>query len=359
MASSFLAFLAGDSVVEALLSDEAEIAAMLAFEAALAQAQAGIGLIPQEAAAAIRAACDAFTPDLAVLAEGMETDGVLGPSFVAALRGTVAEPHGRWLHKGATSQDIIDTALVLRLKLVLAELDARLAGLAEALEALKAAQGLTPLMAQTRMQRALPFTAADKIETWLRPLARHRARLVEIAPRLLVVQFGGPVGTRSGVDGQGDGIAEGLAERLGLGAAPPWHTARDTIVEFGDWLALVAGSLGKIGADVALMAQNEVGAVRIEGGGGSSAMPHKSNPVGAEALVALARFNAGLSGVLAQSLVHENERSGAAWTLEWLTLPRMTITTAAALRHALRLIGAIQFTPGTSEQATQWPAKNP
>ncbi|SHG52985.1 3-carboxy-cis,cis-muconate cycloisomerase [Kaistia soli DSM 19436] len=345
MTTSLLSALAGDAAIEAFFSEGSEIEAMLAFETALAGAEADAGIIPSESAAAIAATCHAFRPPLDALRAGMAKDGVVGPSFVALLRTAVGEPHGKWLHFGATSQDLVDTALILRLKPIIAELSARLAALISALRHLQEINGGVALMAQTRMQRALPFTAADKIDTWLRPLERDEARLAEITPRLLVVQFGGPVGTRSGLDGKGDLIAEKLAERLGLSAAPAWHTARDSIIEWGGWLSLVSGTLGKIGADIALMAQNEVAAVQIAGGGGSSAMPHKSNPVDAEVLTALARFNAGLAGTLHQALVHENERSGAAWTLEWLVLPTMAITTGAALRHAAQLIAAMQFLP--------------
>ncbi len=345
MTSALLSALAGDATIEAFFSEGSEIEAMLAFETALAGAEADVGIVSPEAAAAITAACNGFRPPLDALRAGMAKDGVVGPSFVALLRKAVAEPHGQWLHFGATSQDLVDTGLVLRLKPVIAELSARLAGLIGTLERLKTTEGAIALMAQTRMQRALPFTARDKIDTWLRPLERDRARLAEIAPRLLVVQFGGPVGTRSGLSGKGDLVVQKLAERLGLSAAPSWHTARDSIAEWGSWLALVTGTLGKLGADVALMAQNEVAAVHIAGGGGSSAMPHKSNPVAAEVLVALARFNAGLVGTLHQALVHENERSGAAWTLEWLVLPQMAITAGAALRHAGQLVEALRFLP--------------
>ena len=134
-----------------------------------------------------------------------------------------------------------------------------------------------------------------------------------------------------------------MAERLGLSLAPPWHSQRDAIVEFGSWLALVAGSLGKMGQDVALMTQNAVGTARLGGGGTSSAMAHKQNPVPAELLVTLARFAAGLAGTLAGALVHENERSGSAWTLEWLVLPQMAVAAGAALRTALTLVGNLTF----------------
>ena len=133
-----------------------------------------------------------------------------------------------------------------------------------------------------------------------------------------------------------------MAKRLDLGLATPWQAQRDPIVALGNLLALIAGTLGKIGMDVTLLAQNEVAAVTLAGGGGSSAMAHKSNPVNAEVLVALARQVAGLSGTLNQALVHENERSGAAWTLEWLTLPTMLVSTGASLRLAQKLVEQIR-----------------
>jgi 3-carboxy-cis,cis-muconate cycloisomerase len=197
------------------------------------------------------------------------------------------------------------------------------------------------------MQQALPFTVADKIDTWIEPLERHREALQNLAPRLLVIQLGGPVGTRSELKDHGDAVADAMAEILGLGLAPSWHSQRDRIGEFGAFLSLLAGTLGKIGQDIALMAQNEVGEVRLATGGGSSAMPHKSNPVPAEVLVTLARFNAGMLGTLHQALVHENERSGAAWTLEWMVLPQMVVSTAAALSRAQALVTGMSFVPGT------------
>jgi 3-carboxy-cis,cis-muconate cycloisomerase len=219
----------------------------------------------------------------------------------------------------------------------------RLTALEKKFAEISETQGKASLMAHTRMQQALPFTVADKLRTWSEPLARQRAALAGIRRSLLVVELGGPVGDRASFEGKGDDVARGLAQRLDLGIAEPWHSARDPIVAFGSLLSLVSGSLGKFGADVALLAQNEIGAITVAGGGGSSAMAHKSNPVNAEVLVALARYNAGLVGVLHQALVHENERSGAAWTLEWLTLPQMLVTTGASLRLALALADQISF----------------
>ena len=342
---SLLEVLTGDDEIAAIFSDAADLTAMLAFESALAEAQAAANLIPAAAAAAIVRACRDFQPDWDKLRQGMIKDGVVGPALVSALRLAVGAEHRQWVHFAATSQDLVDTSLVLRLRTVVDLLEARLVALLADLQGLRAAQGSVPLMAHTRMQAALPFTARDKIETWQRPLERHLARLAEIRPRLLALQFGGPIGVPAIPDGKGTGFLDDLASRLSLAPALPWHTARDAIVEFGSLLSLVTGALGKFGQDVVLLAQSEVGAVRLAQGGSSSAMAHKSNPVGAEVLVALARFNAGLAGTLHQALVHENERSGAAWTLEWLTLPRLAITAGAALHHAGALCAGLTFQP--------------
>ena len=334
-----LSALVGDPETEAYFTDGADLAAMLRVESALAEAEAAVGLIPAEHADRIVRTCIGFEPDRASLAAGLSRDGVVVPELVRQIRAAVGDPDAKSLHGGATSQDIIDTSLILRLVPVLEIFEARIAALDVSLRALSARDGTTSLMAQTRMQQALPFTAADKIETWRAPLARHQVRLAELRPRLLQLQLGGPVGTRTELGPEADAIAGHMARRLGLGPAPPWHSQRDAIVELGSWLALVTGSLGKMGQDVALMVQNEVGTARLRGGGTSSAMAHKQNPVPAELLVALAHFTAGLGGILNGAMVHENERSGAAWTLEWLVLPQMTVATGAALRTALSLVG--------------------
>jgi len=336
--------LVGDEEVGAFFSNEAELSAMLRVEAALAEAEAKVGLIGEEAARRIAETCRSFQADWEKLAEGLTRDGVIIPEFVKQLRAAVGEPHAKSVHLGATSQDIIDTALVLRLKDVIGILGHRLDALIHALNALKSRDGSVRLMAHTRMQQALPFTAADKIGTWIRPLERHREARDSLAPRLLAVQLGGPVGTRGELKGHGDAVADAMAESLGLGSAPSWHSQRDRIGEFGSFLSLLTGTLGKIGQDIALMAQNEVGEVKLATGGGSSAMPHKSNPVPAEVLVTLARFNAGMLGTLHQALVHENERSGAAWTLEWMVLPQMVVSSAAALGKAQALAASLNFT---------------
>lgn len=340
---SLLHALTRDPEVAALFSDEAELAAILEFEAALAQAEAEAGLITPAAAAAVARAIAGFTPDHDDLVRGMTADGVVVPALVRQLRDGIGPEHVDAVHVGATSQDAIDTGLILRLAKAIPILIERVAALEKAFSAFSDTAGSTELMAHTRMQAALPFTVKDKVATWAEPLSRQRQSLDAMRRRLLVVQLGGPIGDRSSFKGKGDEIARRLAALLDLGLAPSWHSQRDPIVEFGSLLASISGSLGKFGADVTLMAQSEVRQITLSGGGGSSSMAHKSNPVNAELLVALARYNAGLAGTLQQAMIHENERSGAAWTLEWMVLPDMVVTTARALAVALALVGQMEL----------------
>lgn len=342
--ATLMAALVGDAEIEALLSDAAQLAAMVHFETALAAAEADAGLISEAAASAIAASIADFTPDWADLAAGMARDGVVVPALVAQLRRAAGTSYGTFVHRGATSQDVVDTALMLQLAKVMPILLDRINRIEQRFATISEQQGQQKLMAHTRMQAALPFTVNDKIRGWSEPLTRHRQALSSMRRELLVIQLGGPVGDRSSFEDRGDAVAKGLAARLGLGLAAPWHATRDPIVMFGARLAALAGSLGKFGADVALLAQSEVQAVSIAGAGSSSAMAHKANPVGAEVLVALARQSAGLSGTLAQAMVHEGERSGAAWTLEWLTLPGLVVGTAASLRVAQALADGLSFT---------------
>lgn len=341
--TKLLSALCGDDDIDALLADDAQVRAMLAFETALAEASAACGWIEAGAAAAIGDAIAGFVPDWPALQTGMARDGVVVPALIGQLRTRLAEPHAAALHKGATSQDVIDTALMLQLAKVFDIYEGRLTDLLDALDRLAANHGDAALMAHTRMQVALPTRWGAKLMSWSEPLARHLRALAALRPSLLVVQLGGPVGDRGSFEGHGDSIAADMARRLDLGMATPWQTQRDPIMALGALLTQISGSLGKIGADVALLAQNEVAALRLEGGGGSSAMKHKSNPVKAELLVALARYNAGLSGTLAQAQVHEYERSGAAWTLEWLVLPPMLKATGASLRLALALFEQLRI----------------
>lgn len=336
-----LSGLLGDDETARHFSAVAEIEAMLVFERALAEAEAGEGIIESEAAAAIVAALGTFKPDLAALKAGVGQDGVVVPELVRQLRAAIGKPHDKAVHFGATSQDVIDTALILRLKPVIAHLEATLSEVIDRLAAVEARFGGRLLMGRTRMQAAIPITVADRVRPWREPLVRHRRRLDEQRRELLAVQFGGAAGTLEKLGDKAPAVRAALAAKLGLADAPQWHSQRDRLAEFASLLSLIAGSLGKFGQDVALMAQTG-GEIVLQGGGGSSAMPHKQNPVAAEILVALARFNATQLSGMHQALVHEQERSGAAWTLEWLILPQMVAAAAASLRQAKTLVGQIE-----------------
>jgi 3-carboxy-cis,cis-muconate cycloisomerase len=340
----WLAALLGDEEIARHFSAEAELRAMLEFEVALAMAEGELGIIPMEAAQAVAAAAITFRPDLPALAAGTARDAMVVPEWVGQLRRAVGAPHGDRVHFGSTSQDVLDTSLILRLKPVLEILAGRLNDFDLRLAAMARDHGTLQLMGRTRMQRALPITWADKIASWRAPLTRHHKRLQELKPRLLVVQFGGPAGTLEKLGDKGPSVAAALASRLDLAVpAGSWHSARDTLAELAGWLSLLTGSLGKIGQDIALMAQDEIAEVTMTGGGRSSAMPHKRNPVLAETLVTIARFNASQLSAMHDALVHEQERSGAAWTLEWMIIPPMTVAAGAALARGLAVMGAVRI----------------
>ncbi len=336
--------LLGDEEASVFFAFEAEFAAMVAFETALAEAEAEAGVIPAEAARAIAIALGGFRPDMDALAAATARDGVVVPDLVRQMRAAVGEPHALHIQYGATSPDVIDTALAIRLVGLADLISARLEAVIDELERLGTRDGGVPVMAHTRMQAAIPVMAARKISSWLEPLKRHRGRFDAVRADLAIVHFGGAAGTLEKLGDLGAAVRAGLAARLDL-ADPRGvrHSERDGIAAFASCLSLVTGSLGKFGQDVALLAQSEVGEVKLASGGGSSAMPHKVKPVGAETLVTLARFNATLVAGMHQALVHENERSGAAWTLEWMILPQMAVATAAALRTARGLAANLSF----------------
>jgi len=233
---------------------------------------------------------------------------------------------------------LIDTALILRLREAVAciggRLDALIAGLADAAER----YADTPMAARTRSQSAVPTSFGLRIAGWLAPLLRCRARLVGMRPRLLVVQMGGAAGTLGVFGDRGAAVMAGMADALDLERPlKPWHSERDSVAEFAGFLSLLSGCLGKMAGDMILMGRSESGELRAGQGGGSSTMPQKANPVLAEAITAIARFNAGQVGSIYQAMLHAEERDGAAWALEWMALPSMVVATGAALSHAVML----------------------
>ncbi|WP_181820382.1 lyase family protein [Paracoccus versutus] len=322
----------GDGEMAAILSDRAAIRAMLRVEVALARAQADLGAIPAAAAEAIAKAAEALDPDPAGLAAAVALAGIAAQPVVAALKSAAGEA-GAFAHYGATSQDVVDTALALQLEAALELLAARLDRL-EALLAQKAADHADlPIPARTRHQIAAPTTLGAKIAVWHGTAVRNRQRLDQLRPRLLLVSLHGAAGTEAALAGHGPALRASMAAALGLGVPDgPWHAARDGIAELAGWLSLVTGGLGKMGLDLVQLGQSEIAELAAGSGGGSSTMPQKQNPVAAEALVTLARLNAGDLAGMHQALVHAQERDGIALGLEWNLLPGMLERAAAALR---------------------------
>ncbi|WP_172143688.1 3-carboxy-cis,cis-muconate cycloisomerase [Pseudomonas tumuqii] len=333
----------------AVFSDTGRVQGMLDFEAALARAEARVGLIPHGAVAPIEAACRAERYDFAELAEAIALAGNSAIPLVKALGRQIAaaDPQAeRYVHLGATSQDAMDTGLVLQLRQACALLDADLAQLAEAL-ALQAERHVDSVLpGRTWLQHATPVTLGMKLAGSLGAITRHRQRLAELKPRLLVLQFGGAAGTLAALGEQAWPVSEALAEELQL-ALPdqPWHTQRDRLVEFAALLGLIAGSLGKLGRDLSLLMQTDVAEVfepSAAGKGGSSTMPHKRNPIGAAVLIAAATRAPGLVATLFAAMPQEHERSLGLWHAEWQTLPELCGLVSGALQQALLAVPGLE-----------------
>ncbi len=338
----WLGALFGDAEARAIWSAEAQMARILAFEAAWSRALGEAGLAEPAAAEAAAAAIEAHRPDMADLARGTARDGLPVPALVRQLR-RAAGDHAGAVHEGATSQDAIDTALALAIRDTTDLLLTRLEALEAALGALDARHGRARLMGRTRMQAARPIAVSTRLASWRDPLARHCERLAALRPRVERVQAGGAVGDAAALGDAAPAVVASLARRLGLGAPErAWHAQRDGVAEWGAALSLVAGTTGKMGQDVCLMAQQGLDEIVLAGGGGSSAMAHKSNPVLAELLVTLARFAAAQLGGLHGAVVHEQERSGAAWMLEWMTLPPLALAAARSLSAGLELCAQVE-----------------
>ena len=323
-----------------LWSTEAQMVHLLAFERAWTEALVAVGRVDADAGRLAIARMDGFVPDIARLRDGTARDGLVVPELVRQLREGLTRPSA--VHTGATSQDALDTATVLTLRAVLSVLEEELAALLAALDELTERFGERTIMGRTRMQAALPIRAGHRIANWREPLAVLQADLPGLKARVLKVQFGGPVGDNQALGADADAVLAHLAGALEL-AAPSrsWHSDRSGLCRVGGWLTELTGALGKLGQDVCLMAQQGVGEITLAGGGGSSAMPHKKNPVLAELLVTLARYAAGLNGTLGQTLVHEQERSGTAWTLEWMVLPPLTMAAGCATHTTAGLVNQI------------------
>jgi 3-carboxy-cis,cis-muconate cycloisomerase len=241
---------------------------------------------------------------------------------------------------------------VLIIREAIAILEERVNALIEALTQLSGKYGDTPCMAHTRGQQAMPITFRVKINAWMQPLQRQMKRIEEIKARILIVQLGGAVGTLNVYGEKGKSLVDAIAGELNLQSSSSWHTQRDNFCEFTNWLAMLTGILGKMGADILVMSQSEINELveSTQGGGKSSAMPHKNNPVLSEALVAIANMNATLQMQQLQSLVHVNERDATAWIPEWSAIPEMLIHTGTALNHALAIVIKMKVNTGNMKK---------
>jgi 3-carboxy-cis,cis-muconate cycloisomerase len=327
------------------VSDQAWLQAMLDVEAALARACARVGRIPEADAATIAAACQAERFDLAVLgAQGAGAGNPVLP-MVRALRAVLPERVADHLHRGATSQDILDTAAMLVVKRALGPIAADTAGTAEACAELAERYRETPMLGRTLLQQALPVTFGLKAAGWLAGIESARRNLLATAEWALAVQLGGAVGASAALGEDGPAVAAGLARELDL-AEPvlPWHTERGRVASVASGLSLLAGALAKPARDVTLLAQGEVAEVREDPGdgrGGSTTMPHKRNPVAAVAVLACAGRAPGLAATLHAAMVQEHERAAGAWQSEWEVLSdllRVVGSAAAAAREMLECL---------------------
>ncbi len=341
----------GDPEIATLFSDSAEVRAMLLVEGALAKVQGALGVIPQTSAQAIHRAAREVPIDPAGLAEATAQNAVVVPALVAALRDAMQAPeHAQHIHFGATSQDIIETGLILRLRQVLAIYQARLIACIRSLGQLAEAHAELPMAARTYGQTATVTSFGAVVASWGQPLLRHLERLENVRRDLLVVSLGGAAGTLGAMGSDGPAVRAKLAEELDLEDPDgSWHSERDRLTALAGWITGMAGSLGKIGEDLLLMTQSGIGEVQLAQGGASSTMPQKSNPVLPSVLVALARHLGALNGAMQGAAVHRQHRDGAAWLIEWLSLPQMCVGLGRSLSVASDLAGGL--TPDAARMA--------
>src|SRR6202163_2938226 len=337
--SPLLAPMLSSSAMRAVCDDASYLQHMLDFEAALARAEATTGVIPARAAAPIANACKASSFDLADLAEAATRSGNLAIPVVKALTAEVAKADAdatRYVHWGATSQDVIDTAAMLTLRaaidVLLPDIDRAVAGFAK----LARQHRNTAVVARTWLQHALPMPFGLKLAEYAAALHRSRTRLRRLRKEALALQFGGAAGTLAALGDKGLLVAERLGQELKLPLPEaPWHTHRDRIAEAASVFAILAGTCGKIARDVSLMMQTDVAEAfepAGEGRGGSSTtMPHKRNPVAAATALAAATMAPNLAATIFAAQVQDHERSAGPWHAEWPTLPTLLLVTSGAL----------------------------
>jgi 3-carboxy-cis,cis-muconate cycloisomerase len=317
------------------VSDAAWLQALLDAEAALARAQAANGLVPADAAAAISAACSADRFDAKSLGQRAGLAGNPVVPLVHDLRALVGSDVGRYVHLGATSQDIIDTAMMLVARRALEAVLEALAAVADECAALAAAHRDTIIAGRTLMQDAAPTTFGLKAAGWLVAVDEARVRLTQVRDERLAVQLGGAVGNLAALDSAGPAVAVAFGGELHLNLPTvPWHTNRVRVAELASALGVVCGVLGKLATDLILLAQTEVAEAHAQLDGGSSAMPQKRNPTNAILTVAASRRAPGLVSTLLTTLVQEHERAAGSWHAEWATLTELLAITGGAAAHS-------------------------
>jgi 3-carboxy-cis,cis-muconate cycloisomerase len=337
-----------DAMAE-IFSPAAHIGRMLAVEAALARAQAAAGLIPSAAAVAIVAACQVERFDVGAIYRHAASAGTLAIPLVQALVAEVGPEGAPYVHWGATSQDIIDTALALQMRAGLDLLLADLAGIGAACAALAQQHRQTLMVARTLLQQALPIPFGLKAARWL-GVATRQAYVLRAERGRLALQLGGAAGTLAALGAAGLDVAELLAADLGLDLpALPWHAERDRVAGLAASVGVAAGAVAKIAADIVLMAQTEVAEVAegaAPGRGGSSAMPQKRNPVDSIQALAAARLAAGQVSVFLNALPQEHERAAGGWQAEWVAIPELFRAAAGALAHTHAALAGLQVDVG-------------
>ncbi|HEY7944396.1 MAG TPA: 3-carboxy-cis,cis-muconate cycloisomerase [Casimicrobiaceae bacterium] len=348
--STIFGNLVGTEAMRAVFSDENRTQRYLDVEAALARVQARLGIIPAAAASEIVRNCRMDRIDMAKLRTQTERAGSPVVGVVQQLAALCAEPHGRYCHWGATTQDITDTATALQMRAALALIDADLAAIADALAGLALRYRDTPMAGRSHLQQAAPITFGYKVACLLSAVERHRTRLTEIRPRVLVGEFGGAVGTLASLGQVGLDTRHGLMRELELGEPDiAWHTQRDRIAEVGCFLGLITGTLSKLATDIMLMMQTEVGEVAepfMPGRGASSTMPQKRNPVSSVYIHACAAVVRQHAALLLEAMAADHERATGPWHIEWIVLPEAFVLTAGALAHARTIVEGLQVDAG-------------
>jgi 3-carboxy-cis,cis-muconate cycloisomerase len=330
-------------------SPEAHVQGMLAFEAALARAEARAGIIREEAANTIAASCKVELFDVAALYREAAVAGTPAIPLVRMLTEHVEGDAQKFVHWGATSQDALDSAMMLQMRDGLDLLVDGLLGVCAACEMLAEQHRYTLMAGRTLLQQAVPITFGLKVARWLSLAVRQVRALRERREGTLAVQLGGAAGTLASLGDKGLQVVELLAEELKLPIPDlTWHTERDRIAEIAGTLGVVAGAMAKIAGDVALLAQTEVGEASedaVPGKGGSSAMPQKHNPVDATNAIASARLAIGEVPVILSAMAQEHERSVGGWQAEWVAVPNLFRYTASAVEHVRGMIGGLQVDP--------------